>query len=129
MATIKLGTAGQRIDIDLRVGDTLGPYTISEAAGTGVAAVPINLTGCVITGAISRRGAPDGDTPLTIVNIDLAQGTYSFELTAAQSTMLLATDFFAADAAYAYKLTITYPNGTTYTRLYGLINVMQKGLS
>lgn len=126
MPTIKLGTFGIRQDIDLRAGDTLGPYTIREADGNNT---PINLTGCTIAGAISRRGAADGNTPLTIVPIDLTQGQYSFALTATQSAALVASDFFIPEATYAYKLTIQYPNGSFYTKIFGVINLVQQNLS
>lgn len=116
----KLGTIGTRLDIDIRAGDTLGPYEVEEKDEAGV---PLNLTGCTIAGAVSKRGVADADVPLTIVNINLAIGKYSFELATAQSAALVGNDFFKADSVYAWKLTMTMSTGKTYTRYYGSVNV------
>lgn len=119
--TPTLGSIGAEIDINLRAGDTLGPFIITLSDTTGQL---INLTGATLSGAISRLGTDDGDTALTVAAVaPLAGGTLSVSLSATATASLAGGDFFTLTAAYAWKVVMVDTGGKKTTLCFGKVYV------
>lgn len=113
-----LGTVGAQIDIDLRAGDTLGPYKVYLTDATGR---PLDLTGNTFVGAFAVLATP-GDTLMTVVVVGLpTAGVIQFSYAATSS--LTGGDFFTTLASYAWRIKMTDAAGTVSTLIYGKINV------
>lgn len=73
----QIGSIGERLDIILRQGSTLGPFLVTLTNPNGT---PIDLTGCTIQGQV-RKNALDTGNPIAsfdIVYIDRINGKFSF---------------------------------------------------
>jgi len=125
---LKLGSIGERIDIDLRAGSTLGPFDVALADETGAA---INLTGCTFDGAVSKRDAgATSDVALTVAIVSAPAGTLRFSLASASTGAFdgASSDFFSARADYAWALFWTDSAGTRQPLFYGAVNVAAEAL-
>jgi hypothetical protein len=122
-----IGSIGARLDLTVRAGDTLGPFTAELKDSAGVA---INLTGATFTAALSKLDSNDGELPMTVgISGDPLLGIVTYSYVAA-STLTLdgGTDFFTSQSNYAWKLRMTDSAGTESTLLYGKIKVAPKDL-
>jgi hypothetical protein len=117
--TPTLGSIGAQIDINLRAGDTLGPFPVTLTDGSGR---PVNLTGATVTGALSALGVADGDLAMTVVVATPASGgliTFSY----GNTTTMTAGDFFNPLQTYAYRISMVDSAGAKPTLLFGYVNV------
>lgn len=121
-----LGSIGARLDLNVRAGDTLGPFvaTLTDPA-TGA---PIVLTGFTWEGAVSRIDTEDGNQALTITVLDAIAGKVQFKLDKT-ATVALAdadSDFFRPTGTYNWFLKGTDTLGSKQTYLYGVVNVAKE---
>lgn len=117
-----VGSVGERCDIPIRAGNTLGPYEVQETdVDTGD---PIDFTGATITGWVKRAGAAGDAIALTIDVTDAAGGKYTISLDMSVTAGLVGGSFFAPRATYGYKVDVTWPDNTKETRLYGQLRVV-----
>lgn len=116
----KIGSIGDRLDIDIRVGDTLGPFAFQITEEDGV--TPVNLTGSTFSGKASLLDDGAGtDIPLTINPVNLANGEMEF-LEPDTSSFESSGDFSRTAKKYAYMIDWTNTAGHTKTVLFGYIN-------
>ena len=97
----QIGSIGERLDIILRQGSTLGPFivTLTDSNGT-----PIDLTGATITGQV-RKNALDTGSPVAtfdIVYINRVAGQFSFGMAKA-TTVAIPAGEYQQDEASQYK--------------------------
>lgn len=116
----KIGSIGDRLDIDIRVGDTLGPFAFQITEEDGV--TPVNLTGSTFSGKASLLDDGTGaDIALTINPVNLANGDMEFVLEDT-SAFESSGDFLKTAKKYAYLIDWTNTAGHTKTVLCGYIN-------
>jgi hypothetical protein len=120
----KAGTIGAQLDLDVRAGDTLGPFTAQLT--DPVTALPINLTGCTFEAAVSELDTEDGLVPLTVTITDAVNGWISFKLADSTALEVAASDFFKAARAYSWYLKRIDTAGNKLTIFYGYVNVAKK---
>jgi len=88
----QIGSRGERLDLLVRQGTTLGPFIVTLTNPNGT---PVNLTGCVITGQV-RKNALDIGNPVAnflIVYVDRLAGQYSFEIPASETALIDAGEY------------------------------------
>lgn len=115
-----IGSIGERVDIDLRAGDTLGPFslTFTDEAGTA-----IDLTGSTLTASMSKQDDTGADIVMTATVTNAALGQATLTLAYADTSALASNDFFNKAASYAWRLVLTDSQGTKWTLMYGTVNV------
>lgn len=123
MAEAEAGSIGARLDLYLRAGDTLGPYTATLKNNAGVA---VNLTGYTFTGAVSKLNDADGDVALTCTITDAVNGKVQFKLASTTSMGTSTSNFFVASATYSWYLKGTDSVGSKQTYLYGYVKVARE---
>lgn len=97
----QIGSIGERLDIILRQGSTLGPFIVRLTDSLGV---PIDLTGATIQGQV-RKNALDAGNPVAtfeIVYIDRADGKFSFGIPRSVTIDIPAGEY-QKDEASQYK--------------------------
>jgi hypothetical protein len=120
---IKIGSIGEEVNYDLRVGDTFG----DEAQICDENGVPVDLTGATFDGALSVRDASTGaDIPLVITPVNLAIGKFRYGV-ADTSAFAHSGNFFRVGPMYAWLLKMIF-GGRTETLFYGLISVAPRTL-
>lgn len=112
----RAGSAGYRLDIELRAGDDAG----FELQDLGDDNQPVPLTGCDAAFMRQPGGAWES---LAAAVTDAPNGIYNVALTAAQSAAIEGGTFFAPAAAREWKLIMTYSDGTKVTRFVGSLFV------
>ena len=88
----QIGFRGERLDLLVRQGATLGPF---EVTLTNPNDTPVNLTGCTIRGEV-RKNALDGGAPVATFNVvivDAVAGKFSFEIPYAVTATIRAGEF------------------------------------
>lgn len=97
----QVGFLGERLDLLVRQGATLGPFVV-ELSNPDLS--PVNLTGCTIRGQV-RKNATDIGTPVAqfnVVMVDVLNGKFSFEIPNTVTETIPAGEF-QKDAASQYK--------------------------
>lgn len=97
----KIGSIGERLDIVLRQGSTLGPFIVTLTNPNGT---PVDLTGATIEGQV-RKNATDAGTPVAtfdIVYINRLAGQFSFGMSKATTVSIPAGEY-QQDEASQYK--------------------------
>lgn len=88
----QVGFRGERLDLLVRQGSTLGPHVVTL---TNPDNTPVNLTGCIIQGQV-RKNALDTGAPVAtfVINyIDLLLGKFSFEIPHTVTALIPAGEF------------------------------------
>lgn len=88
----QVGFRGERLDLLVRQGATLGPYIVTLSNPDGS---PVNLTGCTIQGQV-RKNALDAGDPVAsfeIVYIDRISGQFSFGISHESTAQIPAGEF------------------------------------
>lgn len=88
----QVGFRGERLDLLVRQGATLGPHLVTL---TNPDNTPVNLTGCTIQGQV-RKNALDTGAPVAtfVINyIDLLLGKFSFEIPHTITALIPAGEF------------------------------------
>lgn len=119
---IRTGSIGARWDINLRAGDTFGPY--SATLVNPATNAPIDLTGSTFAGAITKA---DGTSPvsLTVTITDAANGAISWYAAGSDTTGLDTTGatFFSPADTSSWYVKWTDTGGNEQTLFYGEVNV------
>lgn len=115
-----IGSIGEQLDIYVRVGDALGPYSLTFTDDTGAA---LNLTGATLDAKCSKL-ADTVQADITMsVTIDSAVGGLATLLLADTSTLAPGTDYFSAAGTYGWRLRMIDALGRPRTLLFGTIYV------
>lgn len=78
MAVLKLGTKGERLDLDIKQGADLGPFDAFMKNPDGS---PVNLTNCTFVGRLRKEPtAPTVAAVLDCEVVDALEGHYRFGL-------------------------------------------------
>ena len=88
----QIGSIGERLDIILRQGSTLGPFIVTLTDSNGA---PIDLTGATIAGQV-RKNATDTGNPIAtfdIVYINRVAGQFSFGIAKAVTALIPAGEY------------------------------------
>ena len=100
----QVGTRGERLDLIVRQGATLGPHTVTITNPDGSA---VNLTGCTIHGQV-RKDPLDTGTPVAsfVINyVDPVAGKYSFEISHTVTAAIPAGEFQnSSESMYQYDM-------------------------
>lgn len=120
--TAQLGYIGERLDLLIRQGATLGPFL---ATMTNPDASPVDLTGATIRGQIRKRAA---DTTV-VASLDVtitsaAAGQYSFGLTATATAAIVAgADVTKPESVYVWDLELQDAAGRVLPLYWGDVRV------
>lgn len=94
----QIGSIGERLDIILRQGSTLGPFIVTLTNPNGT---PVDLTGATISGQV-RKNATDTGSPIAtfdIVYINRVAGQFSFGMAKSATTLIPAGEYQKDDAS------------------------------
>ena len=114
----KLGSIGTLLEIDVRIGDSFGPFDFSNCVDDSGAL--IDFTGSTWSCVVSKR---DGSNTAAITPTVSIVALGKFRINRTSTTGLTGGTFFAAAAAYNWKLQRTDSAGTITTDFYGPVNV------
>jgi hypothetical protein len=128
---LTLGSIGTRLDLELRAGDTIGPYTLSFVDKDGN---PINLTGSSVSASVSfidERAT--SDIVITSNVTDAVNGKATITLSATvtagfDATLLADSNFAKSTKLYAWKAAYVDAAGTVRTLFYGYVWIASKAL-
>jgi hypothetical protein len=120
------GSIGARLDLEVRAGDTFGPFvaTLTDSM-TGLV---MNITGYTFEGAVSKLNTEDGLVALTCTITDAVNGKVQFKASAVATTALAdaTSNFFTASAKYSWYLKGTDTAGDKRTYLFGYVKVAKE---
>lgn len=115
-----LGSIGARVDLALRAGDTLGPFTVTLS--DPVTGGAVNLFGATLEGLISKDKNVAADIAMVVTVTDAVAGKFTIVLTATGS-LDGGSNFFQAVSNYTWRLNYADSAGTKQTLLYGILSV------
>ncbi|MFM2053614.1 MAG: hypothetical protein RL456_1651 [Pseudomonadota bacterium] len=103
MSTQTIGSIGQRLDLLIRQGATLGPFPCTM---TNPDATPVNLTGATIRGQIRKKPADAAVIASFDVTVtDATAGKYTFGLTATATAAITAgADVTKPESLYVWDM-------------------------
>lgn len=118
MTPARIGTIGERLDLLIRQGATLGPFVCSMSNPDGT---PVDLTGVLITGQIRKTPAsPQVAAQLEVRVTNPVAGQYEFGLSAITSAALTAgADISRPESAYVWDLELHDTLGRVIPLYYG----------
>ena len=119
--TQKLGSIGELLPLEVRIGDAFGPYDFSECRDESGALVDFTGSSFEFTAWERGVGVIAGFAPTVSV---VALGHYRINEHA--TTMLSGGDFFNAKAAYTYKLRRASGGSIPVTEFFGPLEVAAK---
>lgn len=131
MSELTIGSIGTRLDLELRAGNTLGPYTLSFKDSTGAA---IDLTGASVSASASLIDEMQtSDVAITVAVTDALNGKIQISFSAASTagwdaTLTDSSSFLKAKKTYAWICNLTDSAGNVRTIFYGLIYIATKRL-
>lgn len=125
MATLRIGSYGERMDVLLRQGGTFGPYTATMKNPDGTA---VDLTGCLIRGQLRKKAL---DTTI-VATLDCAitnatGGVYTFGLSAATTAAIPAGEKVTDRASqYVWDLELVDSSGRVIPLYYGPVIILRE---
>lgn len=123
MAT--LGYIGERLDLLVRQGATLGPFDATMQNPDGSA---VNLIGATIRGQVRKKALdPTVVTDVDVTITDAALGKYSFGLSVAKTTIIPAGETIKDPSSlYVWDLEMVDALGRVIPLYYGSVNVFRE---
>jgi hypothetical protein len=120
-----LGYIGERLDLLVKQGSTLGPFPVELKDSVGAA---IDLTGCNIRGHIRRKAL---DTALVksfnVVITDAAAGKFSFSLSDEETATIPAGEELKdRDSIYVWDMELEDSAGSVRPLYYGELKVFRE---
>lgn len=85
--------------------------------------LPVNLTGCTVSGDIRLEYGAPVQTSWNITPTDLANGRFEINLTSAQTAALPVSGF---RTSFVFDVDVEFPNGDVKTYLYGYLKVTRE---
>ena len=115
----QVGTRGERLDLIVRQGATLGPHTVTLTNPNGT---PVDLTGATIQGHV-RKNPLDSGAPVAsfvITYVDRVAGKYSFEIAHTVTAAIPAGEFQnSPESMYQYDMELLDTAGRIIPLHYG----------
>lgn len=123
MAT--LGYIGERLDLLVRQGATLGTFDATMQNPDGSA---VNLIGATIRGQVRKKALdPTVVTDIDVTITDAALGKYSFGLSVAKTTVIAAGETLKEPASlYVWDLELVDATGRVIPLYYGNVTVFRE---
>lgn len=123
MAT--LGYIGERLDLLVRQGATLGTFDATMQNPDGSA---VNLIGATIRGQVRKKALdPTVVTDIDVTITDAALGKYSFGLSVAKTTIIAAGETLKEPASlYVWDLELVDATGRVIPLYYGNVTVFRE---
>ncbi len=122
MTTPTIGYIGERLDLLIRQGATLGPFacTLTNPDGS-----PVNLAGATIRGQIRKKPADTTVVASLAVNVlDAVNGLYSFALDAATTATIVAgLDVTKPESLYVWDMELADSLGRVIPLHWGDVRV------
>ncbi len=120
--TAQIGYIGERLDLLIRQGATLGPFICTL---TNPDATPVNLTGATIRGQIRKQPSDTAVVAnLSVMVMDAAGGQYSFALDAATTAGIVAgADITKPESVYAWDMELQDSLGRVIPLYWGTVRV------
>ena len=122
----QIGTKGALLDLLIRQGATFGPVNVSA---TNPDTTPLNLTGATVRAQIRKTpSSATIDATAVITMVDAANGIFKFEFTAAETTLMTASDSGETDPLSTYVWDMEYVDAGTKVNplMYGTVNVFRE---
>lgn len=120
--TAQLGYIGERLDLLIRQGATLGPFicTLSNPDAS-----PVNLTGATIRGQIRKKAADTAVVAtLSVIIMNPTGGQYSFALDAATTAGIVAgADITKPESVYLWDMELQDSLGRVIPLYWGDVRV------
>lgn len=116
-AVKRLGSIGERMDLLIRQGATLGPFTATMTNPDGS---PVDLTGASIVGQIRKTPqSRDVTAHVEVAIIEPKAGKYRFGISAEVTALIPAgADITKTDSKYAWDLELHDSSGRGVVPLY-----------
>lgn len=122
----KVGYIGEKLDLVIKQGSTLGPFTATMTYADGV--TPFDLTGCTIRGQIRKR-ALDATVveDLQVTITDAPAGQYEFGLDVAATTAMVAGENMTDPASkYVWDMELVRADASILPLYYGGVSVFRE---
>lgn len=130
MPTPQIGYYGERLDMLIRQGATLGPFDaqMKNPAPPKGDGLPVNLTGCTIRGQIRKKALSTTITAtLTCTIVNASEGRYRWELSAAQTGAIVAGEKVTdTTSQYVWDLELVDTAGRVTPLYYGACIVLRE---
>lgn len=122
----KVGYIGEKLDLVIRQGATLGPFPATMTYADGV--TPYDLTGATIRGQIRKRALDTEVVENIQVDINApSEGQYKFGLDAATTGGMTAGESMGdAASKYVWDLELELADGTIIPLYYGNVAVFRE---
>lgn len=116
-----LGKRGDKLDLLIRQGATLGPYKVRIADAVGV---PQNLIGTIPRASI-RKSYDDATVyPVTAVLTVPEDGQFSMTMTPAETAAIpYLGDLYEEKNEYVWDLELEYPDGKVVPIFWGIVRI------
>ena len=123
MAT--LGYIGEKLDLLIRQGATLGPF---QGAMTNPDGTPVDLSGCVLRAQIRKKALdPAVVTPVTVTITDPLSGQYVFGLNAELTAAIVAGESIKDPTSkYVWDMEMVDASGQVLPLYYGDVSVFRE---
>ena len=123
MAT--LGYIGEKLDLLIRQGATLGPF---QGAMTNPDGTPVDLSGCVLRAQIRKKALdPAVVTPVTVTITDPLSGQYVFGLSAELTAAIVAGESIKDPTSkYVWDMEMVDASGQVLPLYYGDVSVFRE---
>lgn len=128
---LTIGSIGTRLDLEIRAGDTLGPYTLTFKDKLGA---PIDLAGATVSAVTSLIDAGEGsEVAINTAISDAVNGKATITFAAAStagwdSSLTGANDFAKTKKLYGWLCRCVDAAGQVRSIFYGYIYVASKKL-
>ena len=119
MAT--LGRRGDKLDLLIRQGATLGPFPVTMVSESGA---PLDLTGATVRGTVAKDYGAATDYPITINVTNAAGGEFRMSMPASlTATIPYLGDLFAPENQYVWDLEIEFSDTTVMPVFWGIVQL------
>lgn len=117
----KLGRRGDKLDLLIRQGATLGPFPVTISDSNGVAK---DLTGTSVRATIRKDYGSVVAYPVTVALTEVLEGRFVMSIPAAQTAAIpYLGDLFDPDNQYVWDLEIEYANGFVEPIFWGIVQI------
>lgn len=116
-----VGSRGEKLDLLVRQGTTLGPIRCQMKSPSGV---PVDLSGCVIRASMKKAYGATNKFDFGVEIPSPQEGRFSFGMTpGVSSTIPCGASPSDQASQYVWDMEVEYPDGTTKPIFYGSVKV------
>lgn len=116
-----LGRRGDKLDLLIRQGATLGPFPVTLVTAEQA---PVDLIGAFVRGTVAKDYDAIANFPLTILVTDAAAGQFQMSMPASMtSTIPYLGDLFEPENQYVWDLEIEFTDGSVMPVFWGTVQL------